>query len=359
MIPLPGLVRSAAAPRRLRTVLAALALGLWLGAPGPVAAAATAEDPCRGSNLVEALRADGKLPAIEAAAAAVPDGEGKLFRIERDGVAPSFLFGTMHLSDPRVLTLPPAADAAFAASARLVIETTDAADPAKAAAAFFAHPEFVNLPRGETLASLLDPADLATVEAGLTARGIPLQAVETLQPWFTAVSLMLPACETARKEEGGAVLDTALAERATAEGKPVEGLETAAEQLEALASLSLDLQLESLVATVALSERMPDIMETMLALYLEGRIAMIMPAIEAAVPNGGLLVGAGEGYAEFERRVVTERNQRMVERMQPMLAKGGAFVAVGALHLPGESGLVALLREEGWEVSRADSLGPQ
>ena len=347
-----NLARPLAALGRLGPLLPALAAaGLWLAGS---ASASMAAETCAGRNLVETLQADGKLAAVEAAAAAIPNGEGKLFRVERAGTMPSFLFGTIHLSDPRVLTLPASAESAFAAADRLVIETTDIADPAKAAAALFANPELINLPRGETLATLLDPADLATVEAGLAARGIPLQSVQTLQPWFTAVSLMLPACETARKEGGDSVLDTWLAERATAEGKPVEGLETAAEQLEALASLSLELQLESLVATVALSDRMPDVMETMIALYLDGRIAMIMPAIEAAVPNGGLLVGAGEGYAEFERRVVTERNARMVQRMQAMLDEGGAFVAVGALHLPGEAGLVALLQEEGWDVTRAD-----
>ena len=66
------------------------------------------------------------------------------------------------------------------------------------------------------------------------------------------------------------------------------------------------------------------------------------------------MVGAGDGYAEFEERIVTDRNRRMAERMQPMLTAGAAFVAVGALHLPGEEGIVALLREAGWTVTRAD-----
>lgn len=321
---------------------------------GILTADAAEPDACNGRDLRPALRAEGKLAGVEAKAVAVPNGAGKLFRVERAGLAPSHLFGTIHLTDPRVLALPAPAEDAFTASERLVIETTDVLDPVKAAAAFFAHPELINLPKGQTLADLVDPQEQAKLETALAAKGIPFQSIQTLQPWFTSLSLMLPDCEAARKKDGASVLDVRLAERAIAAGKPVEGLETSEEQLRALASLSTDLQVDSLLATIDLQDRMPDVMETMLALYREGKIATIMPAIEAAVPDGGILVGAGKGYAEFEERVVTERNHRMAERMRPMLEKGGAFVATGALHLPGEDGLVALLREAGWTVTRAD-----
>ncbi|MCB8840609.1 TraB/GumN family protein [Aurantimonas sp. VKM B-3413] len=312
------------------------------------------DSSCHGTSLVASLQAEGKLAGVEAEAKAVPNGEGRLFRIERPGLATSYLFGTMHLTDPRILALPTSVETAFDKADRLVIETVDVMDEKKAMAALFAHPEILNLPAGKTLADYLDPAERAAVETGLAEHGIPFQAVQTLQPWFTAMGLMLPACETSRKKEGMPVLDTELGKMAQAEGKPVEGLESAEEQLRAIASIPLDIQAESLVAMVSVADRMPDILETMTSLYLEGRIGMILPAIQAAVPEGGLIVGAGEGYGAFEEKVVTARNYRMAERLAPFLKQGGTFAAVGALHLPGEKGLVALLREAGWTVTRAD-----
>ena len=52
------------------------------------------------------------------------------------------------------------------------------------------------------------------------------------------------------------------------------------------------------------------------------------------------------------RSLLVERNLRMVGRMQPLLAAGNTFVAVGALHLYGEQGILNLLRRAGYRVSR-------
>ncbi|WP_245413496.1 TraB/GumN family protein [Mangrovicella endophytica] len=324
-------------------------------ADGSPAAAGTVSPPaCTGINLIDGFARDGRLKTIEAAAAAIPNGEGKFYRIEREGVAPSWLYGTMHLSDPRVLTLPEQSQQAFDSAGRLVIETTDILDEAKTLAALFSRPDLMNLPGGQTLETLLSPEQKAKLEAALAKRGVPIGTIHTLQPWFSGVSLLAPACEAARKASGVPVLDASLALTAKAVQKPVEGLETAVEQLEAMASLPMDLQVGSLIATVELGDRMPDINETMLQLYLQGRIAMITPTIEAVAPTGGTAEESAKAYAEFEQRIVTARNHTMLERMQPMLKAGGSFVAVGALHLPGADGLVALLRTGGWTVTRLD-----
>ncbi|HEB66732.1 MAG TPA: TraB/GumN family protein, partial [Gammaproteobacteria bacterium] len=55
--------------------------------------------------------------------------------------------------------------------------------------------------------------------------------------------------------------------------------------------------------------------------------------------------------AAFDREVVIRRNHRMVTRMQPKLAEGAAFIAVGALHLPGKAGILNLLRQQGYRVT--------
>lgn len=55
---------------------------------------------------------------------------------------------------------------------------------------------------------------------------------------------------------------------------------------------------------------------------------------------------------EFQQRLVVDRNHRMAERMQPYLQQGKVFIAVGALHLPGEEGLLNLLEQQGYAVRR-------
>ena len=327
---------------------------LLIGLAAAAAAAAPGLADCHGRSLLGTLSPQ-KLADAAASAAATPNGGGKLFRIERDGVPTSWLYGTIHLDDPRVLELPPVAEAAFEKAGTVVIESTELLDPVKAAAAMFADPKLIRLPDRETLGDVLTGPQKQTVEAGLQAAGIPYDSVKTLQPWFTAMGLMMPACAKRDPGTGPApVLDITLAERAKKEGKAVKGLETVSEQLSAMASLPMAVQVDSLVSALKFRDTMPDVMETMLDLYRQGKIGMIVPVIEAAVPDAGILVGEGEGYAQFEKRILTDRNARMIDRLRPILNEGGAFVAVGALHLPGEQGLVAALRQNGWTVTRAD-----
>ena len=53
----------------------------------------------------------------------------------------------------------------------------------------------------------------------------------------------------------------------------------------------------------------------------------------------------------FLRRLIDDRNVHMIERMLPRLKQGAAFIAIGALHLPGEKGILQLLTERGYTVS--------
>lgn len=99
-----------------------------------------------------------------------------------------------------------------------------------------------------------------------------------------------------------------------------------------------------------LGDRIEDVNETMVALYLRGDTGMFWPFFRAVLPGG---TDDDEGYAAFEEAMVKARNRTMMERAVPILAEGGAFIAVGALHLPGPQGLVALLRRAGYRVTKA------
>ena len=54
----------------------------------------------------------------------------------------------------------------------------------------------------------------------------------------------------------------------------------------------------------------------------------------------------------FNERLVTGRNRSMTERLVALFARGSTFVAVGAMHLPGEEGILSLLERRGYTVTR-------
>jgi uncharacterized protein YbaP (TraB family) len=308
---------------------------------------------CTGADMLTALRKDD--PAtyrkIEAEAAATPNGKGLLWKLEKAGEKPSFLFGTMHMTDPRVTTLPPAAQKAYDAADTIVIETTEVLDQQKMMATLLKEPDLTMFTDNTTLSSLLSPDDAAAVSKALDARGIPSASVARMKPWMLSAMVALPACELARKAGGAPVLDVKLAEDAKASGKVVEGLETVGDQLRAMASLPLAFHLKGLVDTLKLGDRINDVNETMIVLYQRGDTGMFWPLFRSVLPGEE---DDPAGYAAFEETMITSRNKVMVDHAGPILARGNVFMAVGALHLPGSEGLVEDFRKAGYTVTAID-----
>jgi hypothetical protein len=147
------------------------------------------------------------------------------------------------------------------------------------------------------------------------------------------------------KSGGGLPLDFALQLEATKQGKPTHGLETIAEQMGAFDGLSLSDQVSLLAHTIAnaseLDDQINELLNTYLTRDLDALVALEVkhrPADDSA-------------YRAFMDRLLRQRNLRMLERMAPRLKEGNAFIAVGALHLPGEEGLLRLLRRAGYRVT--------
>jgi uncharacterized protein len=319
-----------------------------------ISPAHAADDSCSGRDLIPVLRKDdpAAYDKMEAAADATPNRKGIFYRIDKEGVAPSFLLGTMHVTDPRVLAMPKAAQAPVKHANTIIIETDEVLDEKKSTAALLSRPDLTMFTDGSTITSLLDDKEKAELEAGLKERGIPLASVKLMKPWLIASFVALPACEMARKAAGASFLDKKIAEDAVERGQKVAGLETMVEQLQAMADLPAEFHVKSLIATLNMGDKLQDVMETMTDLYLTGDIGMIMPMLEAVSPDED--ASQDDSYASFEKRIVTDRNAVMAERAAPYFEKGGAFMAVGALHLPGKDGLVELLRRQGYTVTALD-----
>ena len=319
------------------------------------AAVAQAEEPgvaCSGRDLIQvyATEAPEKLAEIEAEAAKVPNGEGIFWKIERDGSEPSYLFGTMHMADERIARLTRARLEAFNNADTVVVESVDALDQQKTMAAMMGLQHLTMLTDGTTLDQKLSPETIAKLQPALEARGMPFAVARMLQPWVVATAVSVPVCETLAKHSGEPVLDAVIGRKAQADGKQLVGLETIEEQFAAMASLPAEFHLGALRETLELGTVAEDVMETMKQLYMRGETGMVMPMLKFATPK----TSESGSYAHFQRQLIENRNALMAERALPVLEKGNAFIAIGALHLPGKTGLVQAFRDAGYTVSRAD-----
>ena len=171
-----------------------------------------------------------------------------------------------------------------------------------------------------------------------------------MKPWFLAILTGLPKCEAEREALNLPEVDQFLAETARDLGVKVIGLETAEEQLAAIASLrpQVAATLLTLTARDPGSERRSVRND---AQALSGKPAS-RNRRDLLTPWAGLSEAERAAQDEFMRALLQDRNATMAERAAPLLASGGAFIAVGALHLAGKTGLVERFRAQGYTVTK-------
>lgn len=268
-------------------------------------------------------------------------GQGRLWQVETPNSAPSYLFGTMHASEASVVSLPRQVVQALDQTGHLVLEMVLSSETNLEMA------QAMILTDGRSLSQIIGPELFA--EAGVVAQryGMPAAQLEVLRPWALMALFSLPPAELARQQSGQAALDQMLQSRASAAGTPVHGLETIAEQVGVFAGLAEADQVALLDAALALNAQVDRLYEDMKRAYLAGDLDSLhlIAETQQAATDPAL-------EALLEDRLITARNHRMAERLTEHLTRGGAFVAVGALHLSGDTGVLHLLEQRGYRVER-------
>lgn len=260
---------------------------------------------------------------------------GLLWEISRPGVAPSYLFGTMHVADPRVLALPPEVETAFTAARTFVLELY----PDEAVARRFADASL--LEGEERLSGLLPAATFDLLAGRLAQRGLARNVVDRLKPW---AALLI---STEHAGGNGESLDISLYVRARFANMRVEELDSVDEQIAVFDALPRDTQLALLQRALERHAVLHEDLEEGIHAYLRGDLA----ALDALAWRNGSGDGGPAGhYARFEKKIIHDRSVVMAHRLQMHLRRGATFAAVGALHLYGELGMLRLLQDEGWDV---------
>jgi len=273
------------------------------------------------------------LPACAQQAAPAPvaaqDADPALW-VVKDKDTTIYLFGTIHILKPGLTWFDEAVKTAFDRSDELVIEMVKPDDAAMQALVLA---QGMNSAGGPPLAERIPADKRAAYLKALTDSGVPAAAFDRMKPWLAAVTLSLgPVQKAGYAATNGP--EEVLSGSAKAAGKPVIGLETAAQQLGYFGALSDAAQVQFLVSTI---DELPTAGNTMAKMVDDW--ARGDPDALAAEMNETL-----KDSPEVGRVLLTERNVRWAawikERMQ---RPGTVFLAVGAGHLAGPDSVQAQL----------------
>jgi uncharacterized protein YbaP (TraB family) len=285
---------------------------------------------------------------IGAGAAGPAIAEPALWKVE--GPAETiYLFGTVHVLKPGLAWRSQKIDRALKASGSLWLEIADPDDaagmqPLVAKYGFDpAHP----------LSSRLDPATRARLDAVLTGLGVSPARWEAMRPWMAGLALdVLPLGKAGYDADSG--VERVIKQEAVGAAKPVEGFETAEEQIRLLADAPEADQIEVLKSSLDDAEKGVAEIDALVGAWAAGDEG----AIEAHM-NGDMR----KDYPALYQRLIVERNHRFAARIAelacngetgdyPASPKGVVFVAVGAAHLVGPDSVEAFLAKQGLDAVR-------
>jgi len=253
--------------------------------------------------------------------------------IEKDGVQSGYLLGTIHSEDPRVLD--------FSEDFISDMKTCDvfAMEIVPDLPTLNRLTQFMQYQDGSTLESRVGSERYVSIQSLLTQYRVPADWVARMKVWAVMITLSVPP------PESGLFMDFSLSLRAAGAGLKVVGLETLDQQLSFLEAMPMEQQLDLLDQAMNEQAKASNIHELMVDMYLQGNaVALAMQADEQMEDLDA------ESRQYFIEQGIEKRNLGMVDSLLPLLQESKVMVAVGALHLPGEMGLIQMLRGHGYTL---------
>ncbi len=252
-----------------------------------------------------------------------------------------YLFGTFHLLPESLDWRSEAVEAALADSSVIVFEV-DALSPEAQQQSQALLPQLGFNAPGSPLSSLLDEETNALLAEVAPAIGMTPQMLEPFQPWLASLTIALTQFAALGFEPNSGVEAVLNAEAETA-GMEKAYLETIEQQLRFFADMPMELQTAYFAQGLRDIERTPAMVDEMVTSWATGDVDALYAILVAEMRDSA---------PEVYETLIVERNADWAPQLVEMMEtrEGGIFVAVGAGHMPGEYGVVALMRDAGYAV---------
>ncbi|MBE0457362.1 TraB/GumN family protein [Pseudoalteromonas sp. KG3] len=266
--------------------------------------------------------------------------EPGLWKIEKNGVN-SYLFGTVHVGDASMKGLPGKVTKAIDASDKVIVEVDiSAISPMEIQRRSL---PFMMLKNGKTLQSELSEQNYAKLKEYFSKKSIDIAMFNNLAPWAVMVTMMQMEFQNVGFSDQTGIDKQVLAyakEKKIAVGE----LETLEYQMEMFNHLSL-LSNEMIEETFEQLADVETYFITLVDAWKNGDMATLTKYYNESFDDSN--------YGEISEQVMLiERNNNWVKELTPRIGKEKLFIAVGALHLPEQHGLLKQFNEQGFTVTR-------
>ncbi|MCM1356779.1 MAG: TraB/GumN family protein [Staphylococcus sp.] len=269
-----------------------------------------------------------------------------LWKITGNGLEkPSYLFGTHHVAPITVLDSVPGLNSALASADKVYGELIMSESNTPAAQQVMLG--YAMAPQDSTLTAVLSPAQIDSLDKVLKANMGPMAGANQFAPLKPAMLSTVLAMVQSQKVfptfDPNKQLDTEVQNRGAAAGKEIGSFETLEDQCKAMFGTPIIDQANELMELIRNDEKSASTALKLANAYLAGDLNKMLAIMEE--PGNG---GNGEEWTE---RMINKRNANWVRIMVGLLPTASVFIAVGAGHLPGEKGLINLLKKEGYNVT--------
>jgi uncharacterized protein YbaP (TraB family) len=229
-------------------------------------------------------------------------------------------------------------------------------------------PSLIMDAKGPTLPERMSAAEWSALWQAMQARGMPAVVTSRLRPWYVSVVLAVSPCMLrdikAAGDTGG--LDHQLIARARASGVAIRALEPWDTVFGLFAGMTPKEEIDMIRAAMPAAEYADDYTVTLTEAYFSGDSWLIWEfGRQDAYRNSGLSRAEVDDQMRLAQdKLMDQRNRAWIAPIETAAAEAarlhkGIVVGFGALHLPGESGVLSLLQQRGWTISPISPEGGQ
>lgn len=253
-----------------------------------------------------------------------------------------YLLGSMHMLPPSAYPLPVSMQSAYRDSKIVVFETDigaiNKADNQKVLLEAGTYPE------GKTLSNSLPGSQLREFVSISKELKVPFEMLNNYRPWLAALTLELSAYMKQGFQPDLGV-DQHFYQKAVRDKKNIVTLETIREQTSFFTDMSNSMANEYMDMTLYHLRDPEDLPEDILDIWLDGDVDDMEDYVE----------DAEDDHPQMYRRFLRDRNRKWAPVILGLLKqKKNALVIVGALHLPGDDGLLELVEKAGYYPVQSD-----